>query len=230
MRAVLLKQKLDLPPGFTYKWSGEYQFELRAKKRLQLTPPIVLFFIFLPLYVVFHSVTEAAVLIFPTIYALTGGLILQKLLGYNFSGAVWVGYFALFGIAVETDVVMVVYLHESLNHRLARGVPLKYEDIEVAVIEWAVQRLRPKFMTVTVFLASLTPILRETGVDSDVIKPIAAPMRATSTLVSTTARGFRFPAFCSNSDLWRTSLFTIAANRPQDFFFGNLSDVFCRLG
>lgn len=172
----LLKQKLALPAGFTYKWSGEYEFELRAKERLQLILPIVFFVIFLLLYMVFHSVIEAAVLIFPTIYALTGGLILQKLLGYNFSVAVWVGYIALFGIAVETGVVMVVYLHEALNHRLASGVPLKHEDIEAAVIEGAVHRLRPKLMTVSVVLASLIPILWENGVGADVMKPIAAPI------------------------------------------------------
>ena len=172
----LLKQKLALPPGFTYKWSGEYEFELRAKERLQLILPIVFFVIFMLLYVVFHSVTEAAVLIFPTIYALTGGLILQKLLGYNFSVAVWVGYIALFGIAVETGVVMVVYLHEALDHRLKSGVPLRHEDIEAAVIEGAVHRLRPKLMTVCVVLASLIPILWETGVGADVMKPIAAPL------------------------------------------------------
>src|ERR1700688_3823006 len=172
----LLNQKLVLPPGFTYKWSGEYEFELRAKQRLQLILPIVFFVIFVLLYVVFHSVTEAAVLIFPTIYALTGGLILQKLLGYNFSVAVWVGYIALFGIAVETGVVMVVYLHEALDHRLKSGVPLRHEDIEAAVIEGAVHRLRPKLMTVCVVLASLIPILWETGVGADVMKPIAAPI------------------------------------------------------
>jgi Cu(I)/Ag(I) efflux system membrane protein CusA/SilA len=172
----LLKEKLNLPPGFTYKWSGEYEFELRAKERLQLILPIVFFVIFMLLYVVFHSVTEAAVLIFPTIYALTGGLILQKLLGYNFSVAVWVGYIALFGIAVETGVVMVVYLHEALDHRLKSGVPLRHEDIEAAVIEGAVHRLRPKLMTVCVVLASLIPILWETGVGADVMKPIAAPL------------------------------------------------------
>ncbi|HVS90093.1 MAG TPA: CusA/CzcA family heavy metal efflux RND transporter [Candidatus Acidoferrum sp.] len=172
----LLKQKLALPAGFTYKWSGEYEFELRAKQRLQLVLPVVFFVIFLLLYMIFHSVTEAAVLIFPTIYALTGGLILQKLLGYNFSVAVWVGYIALFGIAVETGVVMVIYLHEALDHRLATGVPLKHEDIESAVIEGAVHRLRPKLMTVSVVLASLIPIMWETGIGSDVMKPIAAPI------------------------------------------------------
>jgi Cu(I)/Ag(I) efflux system membrane protein CusA/SilA len=172
----LLRDKLKLPPGYTYKWSGEYEFELRAKSRLKIIVPVVFFVIFLLLYMVFHSVTEAAVLIFPTFYAMTGGLILQYWLGYNFSVAVWVGYIALFGIAVETGVVMVVYLHESLDKRLAYGTPLRHEDIEAAAIEGAVQRLRPKMMTVTAVLASLIPILWETGIGSDVMKPIAAPI------------------------------------------------------
>src|SRR4029077_11601481 len=147
-----------------------------AKERLKIILPVVFFVIFLLLYMVFHSLTEAMVLIFPTFYAMTGGLILQWLLGYNFSVAVWVGYIALIGIAVETGVVMVVYLHEALDHRLKAGAPLRHEDIEAAVIEGAVQRLRPKLMTVTVVLASLVPILWETGVSSDVMKPIAAPL------------------------------------------------------
>jgi Cu(I)/Ag(I) efflux system membrane protein CusA/SilA len=172
----LLKQKVRLPAGYTYKWAGEYEFELRAKERLQVILPVVFFVIFVLLYMVFHSVAESAVLIFPTLYALTGGLILQKLLGYNFSVAVWVGYIALFGIAVETGVVMVVYLHEALNRRLASGQPLKHEDIEEAIIEGAVHRLRPKLMTVCVVLASLIPILWESGISSDVMKPIAAPL------------------------------------------------------
>ena len=172
----VLRQQLALPAGYTYKWSGEYEFELRAKERLELIVPIVFFVIFVLLYMVFHSVTEAAVLIFPTIYALTGGLILQRYLGYNFSVAVWVGYIALFGIAVETGVVMVVYLHEALERRLASRAPLTEADLEAAIIEGAVHRLRPKLMTVTVVLASLVPILKETGIGSDVMKPIAAPI------------------------------------------------------
>jgi Cu(I)/Ag(I) efflux system membrane protein CusA/SilA len=172
----LLKEKLKLPPGYTYKWSGEYEFELRAKARLKIIVPVVFFVIFLLLYMVFHSATEAAVLIFPTFYAMTGGLLLQFWLGYNFSVAVWVGYIALFGIAVETGVVMVVYLHESLDKKIASGVPLQHEDIERATIEGAVQRLRPKLMTVTAVLASLIPILWESGIGSDVMKPIAAPI------------------------------------------------------
>jgi Cu(I)/Ag(I) efflux system membrane protein CusA/SilA len=125
---------------------------------------------------VFHSVAEAVVLIVPTIYAMTGGLLLQWLLGYNFSVAVWVGYIALFGIAVETGVVMVVYLHEALEHRLQQGTALTNADIEAATIEGAVHRLRPKLMTVIAVLASLAPILWESGIGSDVMKPIAAPI------------------------------------------------------
>ena len=172
----LLKQKLKLPPGYTYQWSGEYEFELRARERLKLILPVVFFAIFILLYMVFHSVSEALVLIFPTLYAMTGGLILQWLLGYNFSVAVWVGYIALFGIAVETGVVMVVYLHESLDKRIASGRPLTEADIEDAAIEGAVHRLRPKLMTVSAVLASLIPILWASGIGSDVMKPIAAPM------------------------------------------------------
>ena len=171
-----LQSQIKIPASYGYKWSGEYEFELRAKQRLKLILPIVFLMIFLLLYMVFHSVTEAIVLIVPTIYALTGGLLLQWLLGYNFSVAVWVGYIALFGIAVETGVVMVVYLHEALEQRLLLGEVHTNADIEAAVIEGAVKRLRPKLMTVIAVLASLAPILWESGIGSDVMKPIAAPI------------------------------------------------------
>jgi Cu(I)/Ag(I) efflux system membrane protein CusA/SilA len=172
----LLRDKLRLPAGYSLKWSGQYEFEMRAKERLKIILPIVFLAIFLLLYMVFRSVTEALVLIFPTLYAMTGGLLLQWYLGYNFSVAVWVGYIALFGIAVETGVVMVVYLHEALDRRLAAGLALQRADIEKAAIDGAVQRLRPKLMTVAAVLASLMPILWATGVGSDVMKPIAAPI------------------------------------------------------
>jgi Cu(I)/Ag(I) efflux system membrane protein CusA/SilA len=172
----LLKAKLDLTGGYTYRWAGEYEFELRAKERLKIILPIVFFVIFLLLYVVFKSAAEAAVLIFPTLYAMSGGLLLQWVLGYNFSVAVWVGYIALFGIAVETGVVMVVYLHEALQHRMTEGTLLTEADVEQATIDGAVQRLRPKLMTVTAVILSLAPILWESGIGSDVMKPIAAPI------------------------------------------------------
>jgi copper/silver efflux system protein len=172
----LLSEKLKVPAGYTWHWAGEYEFQLRARKRLEIILPVVFFIIFLLLYLVFKSVTEAAVLIFPTIYAMSGGLLLQWILGYNFSVAVWVGYIALFGIAVETGVVMVVYLHEALENRLARGTPVTENDLAEATIDGAVQRLRPKLMTVTAVILSLAPILWESGIGSDVMKPIAAPI------------------------------------------------------
>ena len=173
----LLRTELDLPAGYTYRWAGEYEFELHAKERLKIILPVVFFVIFLLLYLIFHSAGEAAVLIFPTFYAISGGLILQWILGYNFSVAVWVGYIALFGIAVETGVVMVVYLHEALQHRRETvGICLTEGDLEQATIDGAVQRLRPKLMTVTAVILSLAPILWESGIGSDVMKPIAAPI------------------------------------------------------
>jgi Cu(I)/Ag(I) efflux system membrane protein CusA/SilA len=171
-----LSTRVQLPQNYTYQWSGEYEFQERAKQRLKLILPVVFIVIFLLLYLIFHSVKEAAILIFPTLYAMSGGLLLQWLLHYNFSVAVWVGYIALFGIAVETGVVMVVYLHETFERHAAGGKTMSPEEMETAVIEGAVQRLRPKLMTVTAVLASLAPILWASGIGSDVMKPIAAPI------------------------------------------------------
>jgi len=171
----VLDRQLHLPAGYTLKWSGEYEFQLRARKRLTVILPIVFGLIFVLLYMLFQSVTESIVLILPTVYAMTGGLLLQYMMGFNFSVAVWVGYIALFGIAVETGVVMVIYLHEALNRHVAAG-QLTHETVEAAVIEGAVQRLRPKLMTVAVVMLSLAPILWESGIGSDVMKPIAAPI------------------------------------------------------
>ncbi|MGH9542402.1 MAG: efflux RND transporter permease subunit [Terriglobales bacterium] len=172
----LLREKLRLPAGYTYTWSGEYEFEQRATKRLELIVPIVLLAIFVLLYLTFHSAAEAAMLIFPVAFALIGGLLLQLWLGYNYSVAVAVGYIDLFGIAVETAVVMVVYLHEALDRRLTAGEPLRREDVQAATVEGAVFRLRPKLMTVFAVIGSLGPLLWETGIGSDVMKPIAAPI------------------------------------------------------
>ncbi len=117
-----LQRSLRVPANYGYQWAGEYEFEQRAKQRLKLIVPLVFFVIFLLLYTVFHSVAETVVLIIPTIYAMSGGLLLQWWLGYEFSVAVWIGYIALFGIAVETGVVMVIYLHEALDQaRAARA-------------------------------------------------------------------------------------------------------------
>ncbi|EQD69022.1 Acriflavin resistance protein, partial [mine drainage metagenome] len=164
----LLHERLTLPPGYTYKWSGQYQFEMQAKQRLELILPVVFVVIFLLLYLLFHSVAEAALLFFPAFFALIGGLLLQWLLGYEFSVAVAVGYIALFGIAVETAVVMMVYLRGALEERLKSHHALTREELEAAAIDGAVLRLRPVLMTVCAVIGSLAPILWETGIGSDV--------------------------------------------------------------
>ena len=176
----VLRRRLRLPAGYSYHWSGEYAFEQRAARRLELIVPIVFAVIFLLLYMVFHSAADATILLIPAFFALTGGLFLQWLMGFEFSVAVWVGYIDLFGIAVETAVVMMIFLNVAYEHRRAlcarEARPMAAADVEAATMEGAVLRLRPKLMTVAVVLGSLGPLLWETGVGSDVMKPIAAPI------------------------------------------------------
>ena len=169
-------QDVTLPPGYTLQWTGQYEFQVRARERLRVLVPIVLFTIFMLLYLTFHSVAEAMIVMLSVIYAMTGGVVLQWILDYNFSVAVWIGYIALYGVAVQTGVVMVVYLHETLDERLAAGEVLTERDILDATLRGSVLRLRPKLMTVSVVMASLVPILWSTGVGADVMKPIAAPI------------------------------------------------------
>jgi Cu(I)/Ag(I) efflux system membrane protein CusA/SilA len=167
---------VTMPPGYTLLWTGQYEFQVRARERLQILVPIVLFIIFMLLYMTFGAVSEALIVMLSVVYAMTGGVVLQWLLGYNFSVAVWVGYIALYGVAVQTGVVMVVYLHEALDARLRRGGELTERDVWEATMRGSVLRLRPKLMTVTVVMASLIPIMWSSGVGSDVMKPIAAPI------------------------------------------------------
>jgi Cu(I)/Ag(I) efflux system membrane protein CusA/SilA len=171
-----IARELKLPAGYTLQWTGQYEFQVRARERLRILIPIVFFIIFILLYMTFHSASEATIVMLSVVYAMTGGVILQWLLGYNFSVAVWVGYIALYGVAVQTGVVMVVYLHEALDKRLRRGGEITERDVWQATIDGSVLRLRPKLMTVTVVMASLVPIMWSTGVGADVMKPIAAPI------------------------------------------------------
>ena len=115
-------------------------------------------------------------MILSVVFAMTGGVMLQWILGYSFSVAVWVGYLALYGVAVQTGVVMVVYLHEALDHRRQLGGDLTADDVLEATITGAVVRLRPKLMTVSVVILGLMPVLWSTGPGADLMKPIAAPI------------------------------------------------------
>ena len=168
--------QIQLPAGYTLQWTGQYEFQVRARERLKILVPLVFFIIFMLLYMTFHSAAEASIVMLSVVFAMTGGVVLQWLLGYNFSVAVWVGYIALYGVAVQTGVVMVVYLHEALDKRLHQGGTLTDDDVREATIAGSVLRLRPKLMTVSVVMAGLVPIMWSSGVGSDVMKPIAAPI------------------------------------------------------
>jgi Cu(I)/Ag(I) efflux system membrane protein CusA/SilA len=172
---VLSLDPVTLPPGYTLLWTGQYEFQVRARERLRILIPIVIAAIFLLLHLTFRSISESLIVMLSVIYSMTGGIVLQWLLGYNFSVAVWIGYIALYGVAVQTGVVMVVYLHEALDRRLTRG-PVTAEDIRDATLEGSVLRLRPKLMTVATTMIGLVPIMWSSGVGSDVMKPIAAPI------------------------------------------------------
>jgi Cu(I)/Ag(I) efflux system membrane protein CusA/SilA len=178
-----VKRRIDaelvphLPKGMTIEYSGEYENQLRAQRTLSIIVPAVLFIIFLLLYIVYHSLKEAAHVILAVPFALTGGVFLQYLLGYNFSVAVWVGYIALFGTAIQTGVVMVVYLEEMLKKKQAeRGAAFNHDDLIQAIKDGARLRLRPKVMTVATIVASLLPIMWSTRTGAEVMKPLATPV------------------------------------------------------
>lgn len=166
-----------LPKGVVIDYSGEYENQLRAAKTLRLIVPTVLFIIFLLLYMVYNNAKEAAHVILAVPFALSGGVFMQYALGFPFSVAVWVGYIALFGTAIQTGVVMVVYLEEALEHRRhERGAAFNFHDLVQAVTHGARLRLRPKVMTVATIVASLLPLLWSTRTGAEVMKPLAAPV------------------------------------------------------
>lgn len=172
-----IAQEVKLGPGITLKISGQYEHQLRAQRTLTFIVPIVLLIIFLLLSVTFRSAVEAAHVILAVPFALTGGVFLQWLLGYPFSVAVWVGYIALFGTAIQTGIVMVVYLNEAVARKRAElAGAFNHADLVAAVKEGARLRLRPKVMTVGTIVASLLPILFSSATGAEVMKPIAAPV------------------------------------------------------
>jgi len=177
----VIAEKLNLPQGYSYTWSGQYESKIRAQRTITIIMPIVFLIIFVLLYFTLHDYKEAFVVLLSVPFALIGGMYMVFILDYNFSVAVWVGFIALYGIAVETGVVMVVYLHEALDKRIRahkrgdRG-ELTNKDIYEATVEGAVLRLRPKLMTVATSMIGLIPVMWATGTGSDVMKPLTAPM------------------------------------------------------
>ena len=168
--------QVKMPPGYYIEWSGQYESQISARKRLELVIPLVLLVIFVLLHRTYGSAKEAAHVLLAVPFALTGGIFLVKALGLNFSVAVWVGFIALFGTAVQTGVVMVIYLEEAVTRRKAADGRLTRDGLHAAVIEGALLRLRPKVMTVATIVAGLLPLLWSTRTGAEFMKPLAAPV------------------------------------------------------
>jgi copper/silver efflux system protein len=173
----VIARTVSLPKGSYIEWSGQYENEVRARQRLKIVVPVVLFVIYLLLYLTYGSFLEAAHVLLAVPFGLAGGIYLLYALGYNFSVAVWVGFIALFGTAVQTAVVMVIYLKEAVaQKRQALGGRLTRQALREAVTEGALLRLRPKVMTVTTVAASLLPIMWSHSTGAEVMKPLATPV------------------------------------------------------
>jgi Cu(I)/Ag(I) efflux system membrane protein CusA/SilA len=183
----VVAEKIKLPQGYTLVWSGQYEYLQRAKERLLYVVPLTILIIFVLLYLNFQSVAKSLIVLLSVPFALVGGIWLLDLLDYNLSVAVWVGIIALAGVAAETGVVMIVYLDEVYERRLREGSMANVRDLNEAIIEGAVQRVRPKMMTVMAIIAGLLPIMWSHGTGADVMKRIAAPMiggMVTSTILT----------------------------------------------
>ncbi|MDB5616760.1 CusA/CzcA family heavy metal efflux RND transporter [Tardiphaga sp.] len=177
-RAV--QASIQFPPGYYVMWSGQYEYLERATARLKIVVPVTLLIIFLLLYLNSRSITETLIVMLSLPFAMVGGLWLMWWLGFNLSVAVAVGFIALAGVAAETGVVMLMYLNQALAaiqvRRDAEGRPLTRNDLYDAIMEGAVERVRPKMMTVVAIMAGLLPIMWSTGTGSEIMQRIAVPM------------------------------------------------------
>ncbi|MBS4098931.1 MAG: efflux RND transporter permease subunit [Sulfuricella sp.] len=175
-----VRDHVKFPPGYYATWSGQFEYMERAKEKLKIVIPVTLGLIFVLLYLNFRRLTETLIVMLSVPFALVGGVWLMWGLGYNLSVAVAVGFIALAGVAAETGVVMLIYLDHALQRvkaeRLAAGEKLLRADLYAAVMEGAVERVRPKMMTVVAIMAGLLPIMWSSGAGSEVMRRIAAPM------------------------------------------------------
>ncbi len=172
----MVREQVRLPAGYSVAWSGQFEYLERAKKRLTLVIPFTLLIIFVLFYMTFRRIDEALLIMVTVPFALIGGLWLMWLLGYNMSVASAVGFIALAGVAAEFGVIMLLYLRQALDKRIAAGAPLNVQLVMDAITEGAVLRVRPKAMTVAVILAGLLPIMWSSGTGAEVMQRIAAPM------------------------------------------------------
>ena len=173
-RAV--RERVTLPSGYRLVWAGQYEHLVRAEERLKLVVPVTIGIILLLLYLNFRSMAKSLIVLLSVPFAAIGAIWYLDYLNYNMSVAVWVGIIALAGVAAETGVVMLVYLDEAYERRVREGRMTTVQDLREAIIEGAVQRVRPKMMTVAAIMGGLLPIMWTTGTGADVMKRIAAPM------------------------------------------------------
>ena len=174
---AVVREKIKLPPGYSMIWSGQYEYMIRAQKRLMIVVPMTLIIIFLLLYFNFKNIAESLIIMLSVPFSLTGGLWLMYVLGYNMSVAVGVGFIALAGVAAETGVVMLIYLDIAYRKYKSRyGDAFTKHHLQEAIEEGAALRVRPKMMTVVAIMAGLMPIMWSHGTGSEVMKRIAAPM------------------------------------------------------
>jgi Cu(I)/Ag(I) efflux system membrane protein CusA/SilA len=212
-RAV--QASIQFPQGYYVVWSGQYEYLERATARMKIVVPVTLVIIFLLLYLNFRSIAETAIVMLSLPFALVGGIWMMWWLGFNMSVAVAVGFIALAGVAAETGVVMLIYLNhalaEMINRRRTEGRQLTRIDLYEAIMEGAVERVRPKMMTVVAIMAGLLPIMWSTGTGSEIMQRIAVPMiggMISSTLLTLIVipaifgliKGFRLPSSRDGDD------------------------------
>ena len=172
-----VEASVKMPPGYNLVWSGQFEYMERANKRLSVVVPVTLLIIFLLLYLNFKNVAESLIVMLSLPFAVIGGVWFIYILGYDMSIAVGVGFIALGGVAAETGVVMLIYLDEALSSKIAeKGHAMTLKDLYDAIIFGAVERVRPKMMTVTAISAGLLPIFWGHGAGADTMRRIAAPM------------------------------------------------------
>jgi copper/silver efflux system protein len=174
--AKLIRDKVQLPPGYSISWSGQYESHQRVMSRLYLVVPLTLFLIFLLLYLNTLSITKTMIIILAVPFSAVGAIWLLYLLGYNMSIAVWVGLIALLGVDAETGIFMLLYLDLAYDQAKKEGRLNTVPQLHDAIVEGAAKRIRPKFMTVATLIVGLIPIMWASGAGSDVMRRIAAPM------------------------------------------------------
>ncbi|MEP6565879.1 MAG: efflux RND transporter permease subunit, partial [Mesorhizobium sp.] len=220
-------ETVKLPPGYSVAWSGQFEYLERAAARMKIVVPVTLLIIFLLLFLNFRALTETLIVMLSLPFALVGGIWLMWWLGFNMSVAVAVGFIALAGVAAETGVVMLIYLEQAMAEvkaeRAAHKQPFSRADLYEAIMLGAVERVRPKMMTVVAIMAGLIPILWSTGAGSEVMQRIAVPMiggMISSTLLTLVVipaiyglvKGWRLP-----KDIASTTIDEVALTEPVRF-------------